>query len=75
MSMETAKKKRGRPPSNKPLKAPTSFRLSPKAHQLLDALAEHMGLSQASVIETVLRDAARARGIEIKEDSADSSVK
>lgn len=57
------KRKRGRPPSTKPHKTPTSFRLSAGAQALLLALADDMGLSQASVIETVLRDVAKTRGV------------
>ena len=59
------KRKRGRPLSQKPHKTPTSFRLSKGAQSLLLALADDMGLSQASVIETVLRDVAKSRGVKI----------
>jgi hypothetical protein len=60
---EATPRRRGRPLSNKPLKTPTSFRLSAEGHAILLALADDMGLSNASVIETVLRDAAKLRGI------------
>ncbi len=63
------KKRRGRPPSQKPHKTPTSFRLSAGAQALLLVLADDMGLSQASVIETVLRDEAKRRGVKAKPEA------
>jgi len=66
MEQTQEKRKRGRPLSQKPHKTPTSFRLSEGAQSLLLALSDDMGLSQASVIETVLRDAAKARGVKAR---------
>lgn len=50
--MEEAEKKRA-----------ATFRLSPEAHELIGAVARNMGLSQAAVIETAVRDLAKARGL------------
>ena len=47
-------------------KAPTSFRLSDAAMELLAALAADTGQSQTGVIELALRDLAKARGVKIK---------
>lgn len=57
------KRRPGRPPSGKPMKAATSFRLSIEAHALIAALADDTGLSQASVVEMALRDLAKRRGV------------
>ena len=38
-----------------PRKDPVSFRLSPQAHEALRALADRLGLSQASVVEMAVR--------------------
>jgi hypothetical protein len=40
-----------------------TFRLSPEAHDLITALVTDMGLSQAAVLETAVRDLAKARGV------------
>lgn len=45
------------------MKTATSFRLSPEAMHLLKTLSENKGLSQASVIEMLLREAAKREGI------------
>jgi hypothetical protein len=63
--MQTEKRRRGRPSNGVATKAPTSFRLSAKAHAILSALAEDGGLSQASVIELALRDMAKGRGLNV----------
>ncbi len=47
-----------------------TFRLSPEAHDLITALVADMGLSQASVIETAVRDLAKARGLKAKPEAA-----
>jgi CxxC motif-containing protein (DUF1111 family) len=67
--MENApvKRGRGRPPKEGPLKTATSFRLSLPARQLIEALAEDSGLSQASVVELALRDMAKQRGVKVPE--------
>ncbi len=67
--METAIKRRGRPPVETP-KTSTSFRLSTTARQLLATLTEDSGLSQASVIEVALRDMAKARGLKVPREGA-----
>jgi hypothetical protein len=50
-------------------KQPTSFRLSPEALALLAALAKSMGISQTSVIELCIRDAATVRNVKVEEVS------
>ena len=42
---------------------PTSVRVTPTAARLWDELSARMGLSKAGVLETLLRDRARAEGI------------
>jgi len=42
-------------------KISTTLRLTPKAKRLLKDLSDHMGLSQASVMETAVRDLAAKR--------------
>jgi hypothetical protein len=44
-------------------KRAATFRLSPKALDLIAALVDDMGLSQAAVIETSVRDLAKKRGV------------
>jgi predicted DNA-binding protein len=48
------------------MKYATSFRLSAEAIRLLKALAEAKGVSQASVIEMILRDAAKREKLDTK---------
>jgi hypothetical protein len=45
------------------IKHATSFRLSLKTRRLLVALAQQLGLSQASTIEMVIRKEARREGV------------
>ena len=45
------------------MKTATNFRLTPEAVRLLHALAKEMGLSYTSVIETILREIAKQKGI------------
>jgi predicted DNA-binding protein len=40
-------------------KLPTSFRLSAEALELLEWLAKHLGVSQAAVLEMLIREKAR----------------
>lgn len=49
------------------MKIQTSFTLSPQALELLKSLAEYLGLSKTGVLELLIREAARDRGIELKE--------
>ncbi len=54
--------RRGRPAmEDQEKKRPMTARLSPEAHTLIGALVSDMGLSQAAVIETAVRDLAKAR--------------
>ncbi len=46
---------------------PTSVRITPTAQRLWDVLAERMGLSKAGVLETLLREKARAEGVQERE--------
>jgi len=56
--------RRGRPAlESSEKKRAATFRLSPEAHGLIGALGTDMGLSQASVVETAVRDMAKARGV------------
>ncbi len=48
-----------------PNKTKTSFTLSPEALRLLEALAQHLGLSKAAVLELLIREAARDRKVEV----------
>lgn len=48
---------------SRPLKTTTSFRLSADAKSLLAALAHHTGLSQAGVLEVLIRDEAEKVGL------------
>ncbi len=43
-----------------------SFRLTETADNLLDQLAERMGLSKTAVLETLIRNEAKAEGVEYK---------
>ncbi len=56
--------RRGRPVmEDSEKKRAATFRLSPKALDLIAALVDDMGLSQAAVIETSVRDLAKKRGV------------
>ncbi len=56
--------RRGRPTlENDEKKRAATFRLSPEAHKLIGALGAEMGLSQASIVETAVRDLAKVRGV------------
>jgi hypothetical protein len=45
----------------------TSFRLSPAALELIAQLAQHLGLSQAGVVELAVRKLAVSEGVVLKE--------
>lgn len=49
--------------ATRPTKQATSVRLSPDARRLLAALADRLGISQASVLELAIRDKARKEGV------------
>jgi hypothetical protein len=51
-------------------KQPTSFRLTDKAQALLAKIAEEAGTSQSAVVETLIRDKAKAEHIEFEEPKA-----
>jgi hypothetical protein len=54
---------------------PTSVRITPTCQQLWDDLAEHMGLSKAGVLETLIRDRAKAEGLQVRaEDTAEAAA-
>ena len=62
-----AKPKRGRPTvTDKERKKSTSFYLSDDTRGDLKALAADMRLSQASVIEMLVQDAIKARGVKVE---------
>jgi len=46
---------------------PTSVRITPTAQRLWEALADNMGLSKAGVLETLIRERAKADGIQDRE--------
>lgn len=50
-----------------------NVRISDTGRYLMDALQEHYGLSQSSIIEMLLRDDARRHGIPIPGSGADKS--
>jgi hypothetical protein len=45
-------------------KLPSSYRLSEGCQQLLKQMSDHLGISQAGVIEQAVRKLARAEGVE-----------
>lgn len=45
-------------------KAPTSFRLSADALDLLDQLSEKCGISKTAVIEILIRERAKKEGVQ-----------
>lgn len=45
-------------------KTSISFRLSSEARRLLKALSENLGISQAAVLEIVIREKARHEGVD-----------
>ena len=49
------------------MKKPTSYRLSATGLELIDLLSTKLGLSQASLIEMVVREEAGRRGIPYEE--------
>ena len=56
--------RRGRPVmSETEKKRAATYRLSPEARELIGVIADDMGLSQASVVETAVRELASARGL------------
>ena len=42
----------------------TSFRLSVEARQLLKELSQKLGVSQAAILEIIIREKVRSEGIE-----------
>ncbi|HZO88262.1 MAG TPA: hypothetical protein VFB38_07965 [Chthonomonadaceae bacterium] len=50
----------------------TAFRFSAEAMRILKALAKDTGLPQTKVIELAIRDMAKQRGIELKDEPDDS---
>ncbi len=44
---------------------PTSVRITPICKELWEALAERAGVSNAAYLETIIREKAKAEGIEI----------
>jgi predicted transcriptional regulator len=52
-----------------PTKISSSLRLTPHAKKLLAALAEHLGLTQTSVIETAIRQMAKREKIEVTDEA------
>jgi hypothetical protein len=45
---------------------PTSVRVTPTCERLWEALAKSKGLSKAKVLEVIIRDRAKAEGIEVE---------
>jgi hypothetical protein len=52
---------------------PTSVRVTPTCRQLWDELARQMGLSNAGVLEVIIRDRARVEGITLTKPEDSSS--
>jgi hypothetical protein len=50
-----------------PEKPAVSFRLTEKAQGLLVKIAAESGIAQSAVIETLIREKAKAEGIELEE--------
>jgi DNA-binding XRE family transcriptional regulator/predicted DNA-binding protein len=55
-------------------KKPTSFKLSPEALSLMRQLSEHLGLSQAGVVEMAIRKFSEAESSETRLASAELSL-
>ncbi len=51
-----------------PEKPAVSFRLTEKAQALLVKIADEAGIAQSAVIETMIRERAKAEGISIEEE-------
>jgi hypothetical protein len=49
---------------------PTSVRITPTCEKLWSTIAEGMGLSKAKALEVIIREKAKAEGIEIPSKSA-----
>lgn len=47
---------------------PTSVRITPTCKELWDTLADRMGVSNAAYLEVLIREKAKAEGVEIKQD-------
>ncbi len=68
--------RRGRPSvQDSEKKRAATYRLSPEAHRLIGALVSDMGLSQAAIVETAVRDLATARGLRQKATTKKDGVK
>ncbi len=68
--------RRGRPlMQDSDKKRAATYRLSPEAHRLIGVLVDDMGLSQASVVETAIRELATARGLRQKATTQKHEVK
>jgi hypothetical protein len=66
MSKKSSVAKNSVQPGSKPAtrrKVTSNHRLTPEAKRLLILLAEHLGLDQTGVIETLIREKARAEEI------------
>lgn len=48
---------------NSTMKQPTSFRLSNQARTLLEHMAEELSISQTAMLEILIREGAKKRGV------------
>ncbi len=62
-------------PAKEPRTSVTSMRLSETGRYLLEVLQEHLGLSMASVVELLVREEVRRRGIAIPGSGSDLQVR
>ena len=49
-------------------KNPTAIRFTPKARELLEGLAEHLGVTKTAVMEMAIRKLAQKEGIQGKDE-------
>jgi predicted DNA-binding protein len=47
----------------------TSFRLTPEARALLDAMSKENGITHTAMMELLIREGAKKRGIRVRADS------
>ena len=60
-------------------KYPIAFRLTEIAQELVDRLAEHLGMSKTAIVETAIRELARKEGLyhagsQVAQDTIESNI-
>ena len=54
---------------NSSMRPTTSFRLTPEARAMLDAMSKENGISHTAMMELLIREGAKKRGVRIRADS------